>query len=178
MKLLKRIIVTTTLLVSLASSLQALQSSDWIKFAPPGGGFSVMVPAEPKELESPPVKDFTAHAFGMAVDNAVYVICYGDYAPGIHLNTDAELLANRDNFLKGLNGTAGSTSKIALDGHAGIEFTGESAEYTFESRVYLSGNRVYQVAVGVRKGGPDNAASSARFLKSFAFVSTLDHSKP
>lgn len=178
MKSLKRIITTTTLLLALASSLQAFQSSDWIKFAPPGGGFSVMVPAQPKELESAPVKDFTAHAFGMVVGDVVYLICYGDYAPSIRLNTDSELAANRDNFLKGLNGTAGSTTKIALDGHAGIEFTGESAEYTFESRVYISGNRVYQVAVGAKKGGPDNAASSARFLRSFAFIGTQDHSRP
>ena len=71
-----------------------------------------MVPAAPKELESAPVKDFTAHAFGMVVDNSVYVICYGDYAPSIHLDTDAELLANRDNFLKGLNGTAGATTQF------------------------------------------------------------------
>jgi hypothetical protein len=178
MKSLKRIIVTTTLLVTLASSLQAFQSSDWVKFAPAGGDFTVLVPAAPKELESAPVKDFTAHSFGVLAGHVVYVICYGDYAPSTHLNTDAELLANRDNFLKGLNGTAGTTTKIALDGRAGIEFTGESAEYTFESRVYISGNRVYQVAVGVKKGGPDNAANSALFLKSFAFVRTQDHSEP
>ena len=136
-----------------------------------------MVPAEPKELDSTPVKDFSPHTFGLVVDNATYVICYGDYAPTVRLNPDAELLANRDNFLKGLGGSATSTTKIELDGLKGLEFTGESSEYTFASRVYLSGNRVYQIAVGVKKGA-DNAANSSRFLRSFAIAGTQDHVKP
>ena len=177
MKTLRRIIITTTILLSLASSLQAFQTDTWIKFAPADGGFSVMLPAQPKEMESTPVKDFTAHTFGLVVGGAVYVICYGDYAPSVHLNTDAELLANRDNFVKGLDGSATSTTKIDLDGRKGIEFTGESSRYNLESRVFISGNRVYQVAVGVEKG-TDNAANNARFLRSFAFINTQDHSKP
>jgi hypothetical protein len=177
MKTIKRIIVTTTIVLSLASLVQAFQLSEWIKFTPAGADFSVMVPAEVKEMETKPVPDFTSHTFGLVVDNAVYVVCYGDYSPSTHLDTDKELLANRDNFLKPLGGSATSTTKIQLDGRAGLEFTGESSQYNFESRVYISGNRVYQIAVGVNKG-IDNAANTARFLKSFAFVSTQDHSKP
>src|SRR5262252_3735810 len=133
---LKRIIITTTVLLLLASSLQAFQSNDWIKFTPAGGDFSVMVPSQPKELSSKPIPDFTSHVYGMLIDNAVYVICYGDYAPTVHLNPEAELLANRDNFLKGLDGSATGTTKIDLDGRKGLEFTGESTEYTFDSRVF------------------------------------------
>lgn len=177
MKSLRRIIITTTLLLTLTSSLQAFQSDLWIKFAPAGGGFSVLVPAEPKAMDATPIKDFTSHIFGVNVDNAVFVVCYGDYAPSVHLDSDAELLANRDNFLKGLQGTTTETTKIQLDGRSGIEFTGESSQYTFASRVFISGNRVYQVAVGVPKG-MDYAANTTRFLKSFAFSDTQDHVKP
>ena len=178
MKSIRRVITTTTLLVSLASSLQAFQTDTWIKFAPAGGDFSVMLPAEPKEMESTPVRDFTSHTLGLVVDNAVYVICYGDYAPSVHLDPDAELLANRDSFLKGLQGSATSTKKIELDGRKGIEFTGESSEYNLQSRVHISGNRVYQIAVGLKQGGADNSANTARFLGSFAFINQQDHSKP
>ena len=136
-----------------------------------------MVPAEPKEMDSTPQKDFTSHTFGLVIDNVVYVICYGDYAPSVHLDPDAELLANRDNFIKPLGGSATSTTKIEVEGRKGLEFTGESNEYLFESRVFLSGNRVYQIAVGVGKG-VDNAANTSRFIKSFAFAGTLEHGKP
>ena len=137
-----------------------------------------MLPAEPKEMDSTPVKDFTSHTFGLVVDNAVYVVCYGDYAPSIHLDPDAELLANRDNFLKGLQGTATGTTKIDLDGRKGIEFTGESSQFTFASRVFISGNRVYQVAIGVPKG-TDYTVISSRLLKSFAFDGVQEqHVKP
>ena len=177
MKSFKRIIIATVVVLSLASSLQASQSDLWIKFEPAGGGFTVMLPAQPKEMDATPVNDFTSHVFGLVVDKVIYVICYGDYAPTVHLDPDAELLANRDNFLKGLQGTATGTTKIELDGRKGIEFTGESSQYTFASRVFISGQRVYQVAVGVTKG-TDNAAISSRFLKSFAFAGALDHGKP
>src|ERR1043166_2000108 len=106
MKLLRRITITTTVLLSLASSLPAFQSSDWIKFAPAGGGFTVMLPVQPKEIQTETIPDFTGHTFGVVVGQVVYVICYGDYAPSVRLDPDAELLANRDNFLKPLNGTA------------------------------------------------------------------------
>jgi hypothetical protein len=178
MKSIKRIIITTTLLLLPASSLQAFQSSEWIKFTPAGADFSVMVPAQPKEMSPQPVADFTPHVFGLVVDDSVYVICYGDYAPSVHLNPDAELLANRDNFLKGLDGAATGTTKIELDGRKGIEFTGESSDYHFESRVFLVGNRVYQVAVRVKKG--TDSANTSRFIRSFAFTDaqTQTHVKP
>src|SRR5262245_2065831 len=124
MKILRRFMITTTLLLSLAPSLPAFQSSDWIKFAPAGGDFSVMVPGDLKQLESKPIENFTAHTYGALIDGAVYVACYGDYAPSIRLDPEKELLANRDNFLKGLDGTATSTTKIELDGRKGIAFTG------------------------------------------------------
>ena len=177
MRSLKQILLITAFLVSVASSLPAMQTNNWIKVAPAGGGFTVMMPAEPKELELPPVTDFTSHGYGESVDGVIYICLYGDYAASIHLNPDAELAANRDNFLKPLNASLITTKKIELDGRAGLEFTGENSEYTFQSKVYILGNRIYQIAVGVPKGSGDSA-SAGRFLKSFAFTETKEHEKP
>jgi hypothetical protein len=179
MNLPKQILLTTALLLFFASSLPAMQSNDWIKFAAPGGGFTVMMPAEPKELELTPVPDFTAHGYGVAVDGVIYVCLYGDYAASVHLNPDGELAANRDNFLKPLNASLLSTEKIHLDGRNGLEFTGESTEHIFQSKVYIFGNRIYQIAVTVPKGtGDANAAKASRFLNSFTFTDTKEHEKP
>lgn len=176
MNSLKRILLVPGFLLALASSLPA-QSTDWVKVAPAGGGFTLMMPAEPKELELTPLPDFASHGYGVEVDGVIYVCLYGDYAASIHLNPDAELAANRDNFLKTLNASLISTKKIELDGRAGLEFTGENAQTTFQSKVYILGNRIYQIAVGVPKGTGDSA-NAARFLKSFAFTDTKEHEKP
>ena len=176
MSSLKRILLVPGFLLALASFLPA-QSSDWVKVAPAGGDFIVMMPAEPKELELTPGANFTARAHGVLIDDVIYICLSGDYAASIHLNPDAELAANRDNFLKTLNASLISTKKIELDGRAGLEFTGENAQTTFQSKVYIRGNRIYQIAVGVPKGTGDSANAS-RFLKSFAFTDTKEHEKP
>ena len=176
MNTLKRILLITGLLLMPASSLPAMQA-DWIKFAPPGGGVSVMMPAEPKELDLTPLPDFSAHGYGVTIDGVVYVCLFGDYAASVHLNPNAELAANRDNFLKALSATLTTSKKIELDGRAGLEFTGENADATLQSQVYISGNRVYQIAVAVPKG-TDASADSSRFLKSFAFADNKERAKP
>lgn len=176
MNTLKRILLITGLLLMPASSLLAMQA-DWIKFAPPGGGFSVMMPAQPKELDLTPVPDFSAHGYGVTIDGVVYVCLFGDYAASVHLNPDAELAANRDNFLKALSATLTTSKKIELDGRAGLEFTGENADAKLQSQVYISGNRVYQIAIAAPKESSDSAESS-RFLKSFAFAGNKEHAKP
>src|SRR6476620_5592238 len=162
MNLLKRILPITAIVFAFALSLSATQANNWVKFVPPGGGFSVMMPAQPKELELTPIADFTSHGYGMNINGTIYICLFGDYAASVHLNPDAELVANRDNFLKGLSASLISTKKIELDGRAGLEFTGETAQANLQSQVYLSGNRVYQIAVSTPKGA-DNSADAARF---------------
>src|SRR5689334_6091417 len=99
MKSLTRTLVVATTLLLLTSPLRAVQTRDWIKFAPADGGFTVLMPTEPKETPSKPIEDFTSHFFGALAENGVYLVGYGDYAQNIHLNPEAELIANRDNFL-------------------------------------------------------------------------------
>ncbi len=151
-----------------APVMNAYQGSEWSKVAPTGGGFSIMMPAKPEE-EVNPKEDFTLHLFTVMTTNAIYLAGYGDYAPSIRLDTAAELAANRDNFLKGVNATLVDSKSITLDGRAGLEFTGESNQASFKSRVYLFGNRVYQIGVAVFKG-KDDAENANRFFASFAFT--------
>ena len=172
----KRINSATLFVLICALAVSAFQSPEWIKFSPVGGGFSVLMPAKPEE-EVKSSDDFTSHLFSITTDKAIYLAGYGDYAPSIKLSVDAELTANRDKFLKGLNATLVASKQIALDGRPGLEFTGESEQASFKSRVYLSGNRVYQIAVAVIKGktDPDNLD---RFFASFVLANFESHPKP
>ena len=159
-----------------ARGIAGSQDSEWIKVAPVGGGFSVLMPAKPEE-EVQPGDDLTTHLFSVTTDKALYLVAYGDYAPSIRLNVDDELAANRDKFLKGLDATLKTTKQLTVDGRRGIEFTGESAQASFKSRVFIFGTRFHQIAVAVFKGD-DDTRNSNRFFASFEFSKAEARTKP
>ena len=168
-------VAVIVLLLGLVQAASGSQS-DWVKVAPFGGGFSVMMPAKPEEN----VRlgdDFTAHLFTVTTDNALYTVAYGDYAPSVHFNVDDELAAHRDNFLKRLNAGLISTKQLMIEGRKGIEFTGENDQASFKSRVFIFGIRFYQIAVAVFKGSEDTTNSN-RFFASFEFVKAETRPKP
>ena len=155
------------LLLCFVQAVSGLQC-EWTKVAPAGGGFSVMMPARPEE-ELKPGDGLTTHLFTVTTDDALYIVAYGDYAPIVRMNVDEELTANRDRFLKGVNATLISTRQITLDGRKGIEFTGESDQAAFKSRIFMFGIRIHQIAVAVFKG-KEASASANRFFSSFEFT--------
>jgi hypothetical protein len=164
------------LLFCFAPGIESSQGSDWIKVAPVGGGFSVMMPAKPEE-EVRPGDDFTTHLFSVTTDNALYFVAYGDYAPSVRVNVDEELAANRDRFLNGLNATLTNTKQLTLAGRKGIEFTGENDQASFKSRVFIFGVRFHQIAVAVFKGKNDTENSN-RFFASFELTKAEGRPKP
>ena len=173
--MLKRSLFSLVAVVLVAVSLNAYQS-DWVTLAPEGAGFSVMLPGKPDE-QTNRSDNFTQHLFTLKTAKTIFLATYGDYSPNIKLNPEAELIANRDNFLKSLGATLLDSNKISLDGRAGLEFTGVNSQARFKSRVYLSGNRVHMIVVAVFTGqdDPDNVN---RFFASFSFLSKPDHLKP
>ena len=144
------------------------QEAEWLKFAPTGGGFSILLPAPTRE-ETEAKRDFTSHLFTTRNDRALYLVGYGDYAPNMTLNPDGELMAVRDNFLRALQAHLVDSRSVTLAGHPGLEFTGENDRTSFKSRIYLVGNRVYQCAAVVLPS-KDDAANVDRFFSSFAFT--------
>ncbi|HVS81222.1 MAG TPA: hypothetical protein VHE60_05775 [Pyrinomonadaceae bacterium] len=164
----KRLSAALLFVFLFAPVMNGYQGSEWSKVAPEGGGFSILMPAKPEE-EVTPKEDFTLHLFTVVSANAIYLAGYGDYAPSIRLDPAGELAANRDSFLKGVNATLVDSKSIALDGRAGLEFTGESDQASFKGRVYLFGNRVHQISVAVFKG-KDDTENVNRFFASFAFT--------
>lgn len=66
----KILITSIGLILVVASTLSGFQDSGWIKVAPVGAGFSVMMPAKPAE-EVHPGEDLTTHLFVLSTDNAL-----------------------------------------------------------------------------------------------------------
>jgi len=164
------------ILVCFGQGVDGAQGDEWIKVAPVGGGFSVMMPAKPEE-ETRPGDELTVHLFSASTENALYTVAYGDYAPSVRFNVDDELAANRDNFLKRVDASLKTTKPLTMDGKKGFEFTGENAQASFKSRIFIFGTRFYQIAVAVLRG-KDDAENSNRFFASLEFTGAEVRPKP
>ena len=109
---------------------------------------------------------YTTHLFIVRDEKNVYLIGWVDYDPSFNFNRQAELEANRDNFVKGINATLINTRATTIDNFPVIEFTAETADRLFRSRVFMVGRRPYQIVIGYPKDQPDAVATN-RFFNSF-----------
>jgi hypothetical protein len=110
---------------------------------------------------------YTTHLFTWREDpQRIFLIGWVDYEPDFDFNRLAEMEANRDNFVKGVNGTLLSSRRSTIDGYPAMEFTAETAEKIFKSRVYIVGRRPYQIVIGSPKG-IDDSTNVERFFNSF-----------
>ena len=143
--------------------------SGWVKFNNPDGRFSVLMPEIPQdktETVDSAHGPYTTHLFIVRDTTSVYLIGWVDYDPSFNFNRQAELEANRDNFVKGIKARLITTRPTVIDGYSAIEFTAETADRTFKSRVFLVGRRPYQIVIGSPKT-LDDTASMERFFNSF-----------
>lgn len=144
-------------------------NSGWVKFSSPEGRFSVLMPEIPQdktETVDSAHGPYTTHLFIVRDTTSVYLIGWVDYDPSFNFNRQAELDANRDNFVKGINARLVNTRPTVIDGYSGLEFTAETADRVFKSRVFLVGRRPYQIVIGSPKGLDDTALVD-RFFSSF-----------
>jgi hypothetical protein len=146
-----------------------VDNGGWVRYNSVSGRFSVLMPETPEEKTETTPSDhgpYTTHLFVVRDTKNVYLIGWVDYDPSFNFNRQAELEANRDNFVKGINATLVSTKALILDGYSALEFSAETADRTFQSRVYMVGRRPYQIVIGTPKDDPD-AVSTNRFFNSF-----------
>jgi hypothetical protein len=148
---------------------KVVDSSGWAHFTSEEGNFSVLMPEIPEdkiETTQSAHGPYTTHLFIVKDTTSVYLIGWVDYDPSFNFNRQAELEANRDNFVKGINAKLISTRPTVIDGYSALEFTAETTDRVFKSRVYMVGRRPYQIVIGSPKG-QDDTASVNRFFNSF-----------
>jgi len=146
-----------------------VDSSGWASFTSEAGRFSVLMPEIPKEKAETTQSEhgpYTTHLFVVRDEVSVYLIGWVDYDPKFNFNRQSEIEANRDNFVKGLNATLVTSRALTIDGYPGLEFTAETVDKIFKSRVLLVGRRPYQIVIGTLKG-VDDSDSLNRFFNSF-----------
>ena len=141
----------------------------WVRFSSEFGRFSVLVPVAPEETKETTPSDhgpYTTYLFIARDPSYVFLVGWVDYDPSFNFNRQKELEANRDNFVKGVKATLTSTQSLRVDGYSVIEFTADTVERTFHSRVYMVGRRPYQIVIGYPKGQSE-LAPIAKFFNSF-----------
>ena len=162
-------VLSLVLLAALTASAQT--PAEWVKFSPAGSPFSILMPGQPKEekktAESPKGPYTTYLYSSVSPEREIYLVGWVDYDPKFKFGVQAELEANRDNFLKAVKATLLSTTPVKLGAHPGIEFKAEVAgKADIVSRVYIVGRRPYQL-ITVTPAGRDASANRARFFSSF-----------
>jgi len=152
-----------------APASPATDTSGWVHFNSEEGRFSVLMPQTPTdktETEQSQHGPYTTHLFIVRDTTSVYLIGWVDYDPSFNFKRQAELEANRDNFVKGINATLLTTRPTVIDGYSAIEFTAETTDRVFKSRVYMVGRRPYQIVIGSPKD-MDDSALAKKFFNSF-----------
>jgi hypothetical protein len=83
------------------------------------------------------------------------------------VNTEKELQANVDNFVKALSATVTSTKSIEYASPSanipGIEFTCETDQLTFHGKFFVGGNDVWGIVYGARKGSESDVMKEQFF---------------
>ena len=162
-------VVSLVLLAILIAPAQT--PTGWVNFIPAGSPFNILMPTQPKEdtkTSNSPNGPYTTTLFtSFSPEREIYMVGWVDYDPKFIFGLQAELDANRDNFVKNAKATLLSTTPIKLDTHPGIEFKAEiKGKADIVSRVYIVGRRPYQLIM-VTPAGRDSSANRERFFSSF-----------
>ena len=155
-----------------AAAPQTPQAAEWKKFTSQQGGFTVLMPGEPKENKSTqqsPYGPYTTYLFTARDAGEFFLVGWVEYDPKFNFDVQKELEANRDNFVKGVKAKLLTTTRASLGANPGIEFTAESEQAFFRSWVYVVGRRPYQL-IAVSPKGVAPSANVARFQSSFTLL--------
>lgn len=174
-----KLILGLALTFCLGASASA-QQKEWEKFAPSGGGFSVLMPGKPtandQEVPTPNGK-LINRMFLLDAGESAYLVAYMDFPEPVSdpARIKAMLDSARDQAIAGTRGRLKEEKEIKLGEHTGREWFVALPGGLLRARGYWVKQRVYQVVV-LMPEGKDAASESAReatmarFLNSFALT--------
>jgi hypothetical protein len=156
-------------LVATAQEHSKASRDSWVRFNSDPGRFTILMPQTPEEkVQTVPSSfgPYTTHLFSVRSGRSIFVVGWVDYDPTFNFNVQSELNANRDNFIQGIKATLINSNNTTIDGYQSLEFTAESVDTVYKSRVFIVGRRPYQLITGTVKG-VDDSANTTRFFESF-----------
>jgi hypothetical protein len=169
----RRAISVAAFVASAAAGLAA--QTAWTTFTSQDTSASFVAPCLMKGNKTETAKQngqpaHTDYLYICTAADEMYVFGLTDYEAGYTFDNDAELKANRDNLVKGLEGATLLTSDgITYAGLRGLEFTVNWANTSklVTSRVFMVGRRPYMLAVATPLN-QNRSENIRRFLASFS----------
>jgi hypothetical protein len=168
--ILRTVSFAAAFLISVAGLAQG--TPGWRTFAPPGGGFSVLMPGTPTEDPT----DGTATTFQMKTEDRPYVVTYAAIPPEWKGLTPDVLLADlRYKFVQAMRGEHVESRLSTLQGFPALTWTLDSAlagqpVFRMKMTAVVAGEKLFNVGLTVRKesfrdGEADKYLSSFRLDK-------------
>lgn len=154
------------------------QQVEWPKLETTEGRFRAIMPAKAERSVSdvPSANGkIPVYTFSSSNKTGSFMLSYADYpnAASSPAHEQEVLDAVRDGVLKGIEGVLVSESKLTLNGYPGREMKAtrmvEGSEMIFSWRLFLVGNRLYQLAVGTTKADSESP-DIKKFFTSFELV--------
>lgn len=165
------------LLLLLANTVRA---DEWEKLTDEKGNFTVKVPGKPKkQTQTVDTELGKVEAIYYLVElkegKGAFAVAFNDYPKDFVAKADAEAVLDgaREGNIKPHNGKVTSETKIKLDGFPGREYTfsgklgGDGEPITGNVRLYLVGDRLYQLMVLASEKIPAEREDIGRFFYSF-----------
>jgi hypothetical protein len=153
------------------ASLLLIHAALAVEITPPGGGFSVTFPIEPKPRPDPaPRPELRTMLWVASNDSYVYAAGYSDYAQ--RHDSKGELEASLKNFLAAVKGHAlsqkvGTVSRPGGPPLPAMQFSYAGDELSGVALFIIEDKRVYTAAGSIINDKDGDPAEIARFMKSF-----------
>lgn len=176
--------VRRLLLLAAVAALVAACGPPWQEVTTPDGGFRILMRGDPRvekrDLDTP-IGPVTGNWYATELKESVFGVGYSDFPAQIvgSMAPQRMFMTVRESWVKRINGRLqGDGTDIKLDKvHPGMEFIARGQlkghDVYLRGRLYLVGNRLYQVIVFGRK---DTLPLSDinKFLTSFDLVQQRD----
>ena len=168
-KLLYLVLITTVLIGCQLTGSKTFTSDE--------AGFSISFPGSPTQDAqnvNTPVGAIIMHTFMIEKSDSAYMVAYSDYPESLANQTPPDVILSgaRDGAVANVQGRLVSEIFISLQGHLGREILIEApaAEAFARVRIYLAGNRMYQIMALTSTQQESLADEITSYLNSFVIL--------
>jgi len=152
-------------------SAMAGQSRADEKYSPEGSNLAITFPAAPKsakqDVDAPFGKIVMNYATYDVNKSLAMIVMYNDYPDAVAQGNPQDMLGRVKDGTKGTSGKELADKEITLGKVPGRDFLLDKEGQFYRARIYLDGNRLYQVIVSGAKKDEVTGATADKFLDSF-----------
>jgi hypothetical protein len=148
--------------------------AQWKEYRPQGGRCLVSVPKTPEySLKDVPsdVGTLKMHQFMMDYGDYAFLFTYTDYPTTLTESKSAENIL--EDVVKGSTGDGQLIKKtdLEIEDHPGKEYIAKKTDFTLKGRIFLVGQRLYQLITVYPPNRADELSSDVEdFLRSFRLL--------